>query len=138
MISPTFSSINYRYGFLLAFVIGFFVRLIPELLSFPFPIGWDTVYYAYRIANGVLFGFWDNVFSSWIVYGFLILLETLTKLDPFILLKIVAPLLYGGTSTGIYFVATKKLNWCSTKSLLRCGGSFFLTFFLKFQERFSA
>ncbi len=40
---------------MLAFAVGFVVRLIPELLSFPYPIGWDTIYYASRIQDGVLF-----------------------------------------------------------------------------------
>jgi len=103
---------------ILAFAVGFIIRLVPELLSFPNPIGWDTIYYAYRIHDGVLFGFWDTVYSSWMIYGILIFLGNLTRLEPFIILKIVAPLLYGGTSTGIYFLASNKLNWSPPKSLL--------------------
>jgi len=105
-------------GFILAFTIGFVVRLIPELLSFPYPIGWDTIYYAYRISDGTLFGYWNNIFSTWLPYWIMIFLGNLSQLDPFLLLKILAPLLYGGTSAGIFFVAWKKLDWCVTKSLL--------------------
>ena len=103
---------------LFAFSLGFIIRLIPELISFPYPIGWDTIYYAYRIDEGVLFGFWDNIYSSWMIYAILMVLSDLTTLAPFMLLKIVAPLLYGGTSTGIYFVSYKKFGWNATKSLL--------------------
>ena len=113
-----FSRLSYRQGILLAFVIGFVVRLVPELLSFPYPIGWDTIYYAYRINDGVVFGFWDSIFSSWLPYGIMIFLGNLTNLDPFLLLKIVAPLFYGGCVAGIFFVAWKKLEWSVTKSLL--------------------
>jgi len=42
-------NISFRKGFFLAFVLGFMVRLIPEVLSFPYPIGFDTVYYAARM-----------------------------------------------------------------------------------------
>jgi len=114
-------NLSYNKGFILAFVIGFVVRLIPELLSFPYPIGWDTIYYAYRISDGVVFGYWNNVFSTWLIYGILVFLGNLTRLDPFMLLKIVAPLLYGGSSAGVFFVAWKKFDWSVAKSLLASG-----------------
>jgi len=118
MLEDKLDGLSRNKGLWLAFVIGFSVRLIPELLSFPHPIGWDTIYYAYRIEDGVLFGFWDNIFSSWMLYAILMFFGDLIQLEPFMLLKIVAPLLYGGTSTAIYFVASNKLNWNVTKSLL--------------------
>jgi len=113
--------LGFRKGFLIAFLVGFAVRLIPEILSYPHPIGWDTIYYAYRINDGALFGYWNDIFSTWLPYGIMIFLGNLTRLDPFLLLKIVAPLLYGGVSAGVFFVAWKKLNWSVTKSLLASG-----------------
>ena len=121
MLKEKLASLSYKQGILLAFVIGFGVRLIPELLSFPYPIGWDTIYYAYRINDGAVFGYWNNIFSSWLIYGILVSLGNLTRLEPFLLLKIVAPLLYGGTAAGIYFVAWKKLGWSVAKSLVASG-----------------
>ena len=50
-------------------------------------------------------------------------ITNLTKLDPFIILKIFAPVLFGGTCAGIYFVSWKRLKWSPTKSLL--ASSFF-------------
>jgi len=114
-------NLGYNKGFILAFAVGFIVRLIPELLSFPYPIGWDTIYYAYRIQDGVLFGYWNDIFSTWLPYAIMIFLGNLTKLDPFMLLKIIAPMLYGGSTAGIFFVAWKKLDWSVTKSLLASG-----------------
>ena len=110
--------LNSKKYLLLAIFLGFLIRLIPELISFPDPIGWDTIYYAYRIKEGVLFGFWDNIFSSWMIYAILMILSDLTNFAPFILLKIVAPILYAGTSAGIYYVAIKKLKWTPKKSFL--------------------
>ena len=120
MLEERLDCLGHNKGLLLAFLFAFVVRLIPELLSYPNPIGWDTIYYAYRIKDGVLFGFWDNVFSSWMIYAILIFLNDLTHLSPFLLLKIAAPLLYGGVSAGIYFVASKKFGWSVTKSLMAC------------------
>jgi len=114
-------NLSYSKGFILAFAIGFVVRLIPELLSYPYPIGWDTIYYAARINDGVVWNHWSEVFSTWLIYGILVSLGSLTRLEPFMLLKIVAPLLYGGSAAGIYFVAWKKLGWSVTKSLLASG-----------------
>jgi hypothetical protein len=67
-----------------------------------------------------LFGYWDNIFSSWMIYAILMFLTDLTHLSPFLLLKVVAPLLYGGVSAGVYFVASKKFGWSITKSLMAC------------------
>jgi hypothetical protein len=120
MLVEKLDYLGHNKGLLLAFLAGVVVRLIPELLSYPNPIGWDTIYYAYRIEEGVLFGFWDNVFSSWMIYAILIFLNDLIHLSPFLLLKVVAPLLYGGVSAGVYFVASKKFGWSVTKSLLAC------------------
>ncbi|MFW6117225.1 MAG: hypothetical protein ACOC6G_01405 [Thermoproteota archaeon] len=109
---------EYVRGLLLAFGVGFAVRLIPELLSFPHPIGWDTVFYAYRISEGSVFGFWDSAFTTWLPYGVTIGLGGVTGWDPFLVLKIVAPMLYGGCAAGMYFVGWKKLRWSARESLL--------------------
>jgi hypothetical protein len=121
LLSVKLQNLSYNKGFIIAFAVGFVVRLIPELLSFPHPIGWDTIYYAYRIKDGVLFGYWNDIFSTWLPYGIMIFLGNLTRLDPFMVLKIFAPLLYGGSAAGVFFVAWKKLNWSVTKSLLASG-----------------
>jgi hypothetical protein len=118
LIQVKIQNLSYNKGLILAFTIGFVVRLIPELLSFPYPIGWDTIYYAARINDGVVLNHWSDIFSTWLIYGILVALGNLTRLEPFMLLKIVAPLLYGGTAAGIYYIAWKRLNWSVTKSLL--------------------
>ena len=114
------SNLSYTQGILLAFAVGFVVRLIPELLSFPYPIGWDTIYYAARINSGVVFTHGSDIFGSWLVYGILVFLGNVTSLEPFMVLKIFAPLLYGGSCAGMFFVAWKKLGWSVSKSLLVC------------------
>ena len=86
--------IGFHKGCALAFVIGFVIRLIPELISYPYPIGWDTIYYASRMSSGHVFTVGSDLVNSWLVYGILAIITNLTKLDPFIILKIVAPALF--------------------------------------------
>ncbi|MDG6223246.1 MAG: hypothetical protein QCH99_08300 [Candidatus Bathyarchaeota archaeon] len=117
-IEEKLDQLGHKKVILIAFLVGFVVRLIPEILSFPYPIGWDTIYYASRIEQGVVFSVGSDLVNSWLVYGILVALGNLTQADPFMILKVFAPLLYGGTCAGMYFVAWKRFNWSSTKSLL--------------------
>jgi hypothetical protein len=106
--------------------IGFFVRLIPELLAFPFPIGFDTIHYAAAMKSGVIWTHWSTLFtSSWLLYALIVPLYALIPADPFLLLKIVAPLLYGLNVAGIYWFSRKMLGWDLRMGLL-AGGFFAL------------
>jgi len=115
-----------RGGLLLCFTVGFVVRLIPELLAFSSPIGFDTVYYALVLKNGVVWGSWTSVFtSSWLLCGFLVPAYQVTGGDPFAILKFAAPILFGLNVAGIYWFARKMLGWNGSLSLL-AGGFFAL------------
>lgn len=96
---------------LLSFVFGFVVRLIPEVLSFPYPIGFDPIWYAWRIRSGVVWYHWSQAFSTWLLYGILVPLYNVTQVNLFGLLKLVAPLLFGFNACGVYYFARKALNW---------------------------
>jgi len=92
--------------------IGFFVRLVPELLAFPLPIGFDTIDYAFAMKNGVIWAHWSSFFtSSWLLYALIVPLYSLLQADPFLLLKVVAPLLFGLNVAGVYWFARKILGW---------------------------
>jgi hypothetical protein len=92
--------------------LGFFIRLIPELLAFPFPIGFDTIHYAVVMESGVIWSHWSAFFtSSWLLYAFIVPLYTLLQGDPFLLLKVVAPLLFGLNVAGVYWFARRMLGW---------------------------
>jgi len=119
-------SIGHSWGLLLTFTLGFVVRLIPEVLSWPYPIGFDTIYYGARIKNGVIWCHWSEFFSStWLLYGILIPVNNLIRGDPFILLKFTAPLLYSLNACGIYYFARKALSWSVKKAFL---AAFFFVF----------
>ncbi len=113
---------SYR-SLLLSFAFGFVVRLIPELLLSPFPIGYDPVHYVWRIENGVVWYNWSQVFSSWLFYGVLIGLSNITRIDPFVLVKFTAAVLFGLSACGIYYFATRALGWTNRKGLV--AGVFF-------------
>jgi hypothetical protein len=92
--------------------IGFFVRLIPELLAFPLPIGFDTIHYAVAMKSGVIWPYWSTFFTStWLLYALIVPLYSLLQGDPFLLLKVVAPLLFGLNVAGVYWFARKTLSW---------------------------
>ena len=46
----------------LLFVLGFVFRLVPEL-PVPYQVGYDSVYYAWRIEGNVVRQHWANVFQ---------------------------------------------------------------------------
>jgi len=92
--------------------IGFLLRLVPELLAFQYPIGFDTIHYAAAMESGVVIAHWSRVFtSSWLLYAFIVPLYNLLQADPFVLLKIVAPLLFGLNVAGVYWFSRKMLGW---------------------------
>lgn len=102
----------------IAFFFGFAIRLVPEILSYPHPIGFDTIYYAWRIRSGIVWYDWSQFFSSWLLYGILVPVYILVQGNPFMVLKAAAPLLFGLDACGMYYFAKRALNWSSRKSLL--------------------
>lgn len=94
------------------FLAGFLVRLVPELLAGAAPIGFDTVHYAVVMQSGVVWANWGSFFtSSWLLYALTVPLYSVSQVDPFLLLKVVAPALYGLNVAGIYFFARRMLGW---------------------------
>jgi len=104
-------SLFYACPMLWVFVSAVVVRLIPELLSFPYPIGYDTVFYGWRIQTGVIWGSSAAFFSTWFFYALAIPLRNALQVSPFVLLKFLAPLIYGVNAAGIYYFARRVLLW---------------------------
>jgi hypothetical protein len=118
-------TLDHRRGLVLSFVFGFVLRLIPEVLSYPYPIGFDTIHYAARMKNGVVWYHWTSVFSTWLLYAALIQLYQVVQVDPFLLLKLVAPFLYALNVCGVYYFSRRALNWSARRSLI---AAFFFAF----------
>jgi hypothetical protein len=105
--------------------MGLIVRLIPELLAFSYPVGFDTVYYAAVMKGGVVWAHWSSFFtSSWLLYALIVPLYNFSNVDPFVLLKVLAPVLYGLNVAGVYWFARKMLGWDKRLSLF--AGGFFV------------
>jgi hypothetical protein len=105
------ANLNYQKGLILSFIFGFMVRLIPEVLSYPHPIGFDTITYAARLKRGVVWHDWTSAFSTWLLYALLTPMYSMLKGDPFLLLKFMTPMLYALNVCGVYYFARKALNW---------------------------
>jgi len=60
----------------------------------------------------VVLAHWSNFFtSSWLLYALIVPLYGFLRVDPFLLLKIVAPAFYGLNVAGIYWFARRRLGW---------------------------
>lgn len=121
-------SISFRWSefnsLLTCFLAGLIIRFIPELLAFPHPVGFDTIYYAAVMKSGVVWSHWSSFFtSSWLFPAFSVLLYQVFGGDPFALLKVLAPLLFGLNVAGVYWFSRKMLGWDARLSLL--AGLFF-------------
>jgi len=119
------ANLSDRKGLLLSFVLGFVVRLIPEVLSYPYPIGFDTIHYAAMIERGIVWQDGTSVFSMWLLMSILIPVHQVSHVDPFALLKVTAPILYALNICGIFFFSRKALGWDAKKALI---ASFFCVF----------
>ena len=110
--STWFGSISSVKALSLIFLAGFVIRLVPELLASTAPIGFDTVYYAVWMKDGVVWANWSSFFtSSWLLNALTVPLYSVSQVDPFLLLKVVAPALYGLNVAGMYWVSRKMLGW---------------------------
>ena len=118
--------IGNRKAILFCFLLGFVVRLIPEAVSYPYPIGFDTISYAASIStgkiwyhSGTFFEYpWTTFFSTWLLYLFLIPVHNAAKINPFLLLKFASPLLYAFNVCAVYIFSRKWLSWSIPKGLL--------------------
>jgi hypothetical protein len=109
---------------LLSFALGFFVRLIPEVLAFSYPIGYDSVHYAASLKNGVIWSHWSDFFSTWLIYALMIPVYNVVSGNPFLLVKLAGPLLYGLSACGVFWFSREGLKWDTWRSLI--AASFFV------------
>lgn len=97
---------------------------MPELLAFSTPIGFDTIDYATWMKSGVILANWSSFFTStWLLSAFIVPLQSLFQGDPFVILKVVAPLLFGLNVAGVYWFSRKTLGWSLVMGLV--AGLFF-------------
>ena len=100
---------------LLAFAVPAAVRLIPEAISYPYPIGYDTLMYAYALVD----------FKGWLILRGLVppllilLLQPFSRLlGPFLTLKAGAVAMYGLMGSATYTFARRALKWNAWEGFL--------------------
>lgn len=116
---------NARY-LLFIFFIAIVVRAIPEIIAYPFPIGYDVInYYIPVIAN--FEGHWATVSNQFPLYvSILYILTIATNLDPFTVVRISAITIFGFFTISIYTISRRVIG-------LQKACSLFLALFVMFQ-----
>ncbi|MDP9305899.1 MAG: hypothetical protein M3O68_06115 [Thermoproteota archaeon] len=115
-----------KYSYLIVFSVALILRLIPEILAYPYPIGYDVINYYLPVLKN-----FDN-YSATISNQFplyISLLHTISstmKVDPRIVITTAVVLLYGLFSLVIFAIANKLLHLDNLQSV-------FLSMFLIFQ-----
>ncbi|MEM3651240.1 MAG: hypothetical protein QW831_10995 [Candidatus Jordarchaeaceae archaeon] len=108
---------------LLSFLVPLLVRAVPEVVSFPWPIGYDTVkYYApvfgasqiYGIAVGLSFLTGGQAAFLYILLSFF---GALFHIGAFLFLKFFAPVLNGFLGFALFHFSSNYLGWSNRKSL---------------------
>lgn len=115
-----------KYSYLIAFSVAIILRLIPEILAYPYPIGYDVINYYLPILKN--FDDYSATISNQFPL-YISLLHTISStmnVDPRIVITSAVVLLYGLFSLVIFSIANKLLHLDNLQSV-------FLSIFLIFQ-----
>jgi len=97
-------------GYIILFTVAFLIRILPELLSWPWLIGWDTPEY---VANLKDFVVRPTILDKSVWYGGSRLLPPLLNvflypltflIDPWYIYKIIPPVIYGIETMAFYYL----------------------------------
>ncbi|MGQ9691316.1 MAG: hypothetical protein ACUVQY_08680 [Thermoproteota archaeon] len=103
---------------MLAFIVPTAVRYIPEIIAWPYPIGFDTLMYADIILRGTYLkmGITELLKSTSLFY----LVSSWVNVafgDPILTLKLLAPVLFGFLCGSVYIYCRKALGWHQLEAL---------------------
>src|SRR2546430_672899 len=103
-----------------AFLVPLSIRIIPEILSGPYPVGWDIVAYyipnAIDIASGKM-NVWEMITSPPVMYAIVVPAYLLTRANLVLIFKILGPILYGLLGWSIFWFSQRRLHWSGRKAL---------------------
>lgn len=108
------------YLIIVIFLGGSILRLVPEILAGPWPLGFDTItYYGPIILNWADGNFSPADFNGYapLCYFLLFLVYRLSG-NVFFALKFIGPLLYGLLCSCFFFFVFRGLGWNNGKGLL--------------------
>src|SRR2546425_3270962 len=105
---------------LAAFLVPLGIRIIPEILSGQYPVGWDII--AYYIPNTIDMAsgrmrVWEIIASPPVMYAIVVPAYLLTKTNSVLIFKVLGPILYGLLGWSIFWFCQRRLRWSSKKSL---------------------
>jgi hypothetical protein len=111
---------KYKFG-LLAFLVPLTIRVVPEIIAGGYPIGYDTItsYVPLMIdwSQGKTSNQFDPLGSGWLLFAILGTAYTITRVDPIMITKVTAPVLYGLLGYSEFAFARRFLHWDCRKSL---------------------
>jgi hypothetical protein len=101
-VIPFILSLKINKNHLVVFLIGCLIRIIPEIIAYPYPIGYDNINYYIPLANEVEF---DSVKDQINIFPYLIyILKVITSLGPHNLMIVLSSTIYGLFSLSIYLL----------------------------------
>src|SRR5467141_166066 len=103
-----------------AFLVPLSIRIIPEILSGQYPVGWDII--AYYIPNTIdmasgNMNLWGVITSAPVMYAIVLPAYLLTKTNLVLIFKVLGPILYGFLGWSIFWFCQRRLHWSSRKAL---------------------
>src|SRR3989442_2762108 len=103
-----------------AFLVPLGIRIIPEILSGPYPVGWDII--AYYIPNTIdivsgRMDIWGMITSPPVMYAIVVPAYILTKANLVLIFKVLGPILYGFLGWSIFWFCQRRLHWSGIKAL---------------------
>src|SRR5438105_7405645 len=110
---------QHRLG-LVAFLVPLSIRSIPEILSGPYPVGWDII--AYYVPNTIdivsgQMNIWGIITSPPVMYAIVVPAYILTRTTLVLIFKFLGPILYGFLGWSIFRFCQRRLHWSGIKAL---------------------
>jgi hypothetical protein len=105
------------YAALLVFSAGFLLRLVPEMIAYPYPIGYDVInYYIPVLTNFDIH--WHSTSHEFPMYVYLLhLIGSAVASSPYITVLASAIFMFGMLSVSIFAIGIRILNISVTESV---------------------
>src|SRR5256886_8461230 len=110
---------QHRFAFA-AFLVPLSIRIIPEILSGRYPVGWDII--AYYVPNTIdmvsgRMNVWEIITSPPVMYAITVPAYVLTRTNLVLTFKVLGPILYGFLGWTIFWFGQRRLHWSGNKAL---------------------
>ncbi len=117
---------NKKYPYLIVFSIAVILRLVPELMAFPYPIGYDVINYYLPVMKN-FDGYWPTISNQFLLYvSLLSAISEVFRVDPRLVISTSIVLVFGLFSLVIFSIGRNRLRLNNLQSI-------FLSIFLMFQ-----